>query len=178
MPASMKWVSEHKGEVLRLYRDQKNYSTPQIAKMLNTRSANITESLRRHMPEAEYAALKSLKYSASKLGSKNPMFGKHGTAHHNWKGACEDGRGYLTILWGGKRRFLHQVVMMKALGVKALPDGMAVHHIDEDPKNNALDNLALVTRAGHQRIHFLQVKDSQALSARKFKLAEALKYMT
>lgn len=178
MPASTAWVKAHGAEAVALYRARENLTTNQIAKRLGTRSANVTAALAKLLGPQEYRALKSLKYSASKIGDKNPMRGKTGEAHHNWKGECEDGRGYLTALWLGKRRPVHHIAMMQTLGVTELPADMCVHHIDGDPKNNARDNLALVTRRGHQRIHFLQEKDSAALSSRKFKLAEALRYMT
>src|SRR3990167_8949945 len=34
-----------------------------------------------------------------------------------------------------------------------IPRGMCVHHIDRNPRNNDIKNLALVTRAEHTRIH-------------------------
>jgi len=178
MPASRLWVSVHAEKVMELYRSRENLTTKQIAERLKTRDANVSAALRQNLAPEEYAALKSLKYSASKVGDKNPMKGKTREQHPNWKGECEDGRGYLTSLWNGKRHFVHHIVMMKALGVLALPTGMVVHHINDDTSDNRLDNLALLTRGGHRRVHFLQVKDSRALSSRKFKLAEALKYMT
>jgi hypothetical protein len=81
------------------------------------------------------------------------MSGKVQEEHPRWLGECEDGHGYLTTLYNGKREFVHRVVMMEALGVPSLPRNLVVHHIDGDPKNNTLDNLALVTRAGHKQIH-------------------------
>lgn len=178
MPASQVWVTANATKVLVLYRSTENLTTKQIAIRLGTREGNVTAALRARMAPEEYRALKSLKYSASKIGDKNPMTGKNGTAHHGWKGECSDGRGYLTILWAGRRRFVHAVVMMKALGISSLPRGMVVHHINEDPTDNRLDNLALATRAGHRRIHFLQEKDSASLSSRKLTVAAALRYMT
>ncbi len=178
MPASQDWVKVHGSEAVALYRSRENLTVRQIALRMGTREPNISAALRELLSVDEYRALKSLKYSASKIGDKNPMRGKTGKQHHNWVGETEDGNGYLKALWNGRRTFVHHIVMMKALGVLALPVGMDVHHVDENPKNNALDNLALVTKTGHRRIHFLQAKDSKALSARKFKLAEALKYMT
>jgi hypothetical protein len=178
MPASKKWVAEHGDAVVHLYRSRENLTTKQIAAVFLTREANVSAALRLFLPAEAYSALKSVKYSASKMGDKNPMRGKTGEQHHNWVGETEDGRGYLKALWHGRRTFVHHIVMMRALGILALPVWAEVHHIDEDKKNNAIDNLALVTKAGHRRIHFLQEKDSKALSSRKFKLAEALKYMT
>lgn len=178
MSANQSWVETYGEQAADLYRSRENYTLAQIAERLGVTRQTVSTAVRKLIPPDEYRALKSLKYSASKLGDKNPMKGKTGEDHHNWKGVCDDGYGYLTTLWLGRRVFIHHVVMMEALGVTALPTGMVVHHIDGDPKNNALDNLALMTRAGHVRVHFLQVKDSASVSARKFKLAEALKSMT
>ena len=68
--------------------------------------------------------------------------------------------------------------MALALGLEELPEQFVVHHIDEDPMNNSLDNLALVTRPGHNAIHFLQVKESRALQLKQSTIAEAVKSMT
>lgn len=68
--------------------------------------------------------------------------------------------------------------MAEALSLQELPESLDVHHIDGNTKNNDLDNLALVTKAGHKRIHFMQVKDSLSLQLKKSSIADALKYMT
>ena len=46
----------------------------------------------------------------------------------------------------------HRAVMEELLGVK-LSEGVVVHHIDGNVKNNSVDNLAVVTRGGHGRLH-------------------------
>jgi hypothetical protein len=73
---------------------------------------------------------------------------------------------------------VHRVVMAQALGLESVPDWMDVHHIDENPKNNDLDNLALATKKGHQHIHYLQEKDTASVALKKLTLREAMKYMT
>ena len=130
------------------------------------------------MSAEDLKALSRLRYSASKTGSKNPMLGKKGPKHHRWKGLCEDGHGYLTTLWKGKRIFVHHLVMMQALDLKKLPPSMVVHHIDGNKQNNELDNLALTTGKGHQQIHFLQVKDSLGVLLKRSSLADAVKLLT
>lgn len=178
MTKSKSWVPvlENQQAVLSLYRDvEKMLTVEQIAQALGTGHHNVGAVLRLCMPEAERKALAALRYSRSKAGANSPHFGKRGPEHHNWKGDCEDGRGYLTRMWHGQRTFVHQIVLMEHLGLKSLPEGMAVHHIDSNPKNNVLDNLALVTNTGHNRIHFLQVKDSAALSSRKSTLEGLLR---
>jgi hypothetical protein len=180
MSVSKSWVQNKSNQtaVLARYRSPELPRMVDIAAELGTTFHNVQAVIKTCLPEPERKALAALRYSVSKVGEKNPMHGKTGEAHHNWIGECEDGRGYLTCLWNEKRHFVHRVVMMEALGVQALPETMDVHHIDGNPKNNALDNLALVTMLGHRAIHSLQAKDSLSLALRKSTLREALKSMT
>ena len=99
--------------------------------------------------------------SLTKLGKLNPMSGKVGEQHHNYKGIIEDGKGYLMILkpeWytgrkGSKHVFYHHVVMCEYLGITEIPEGFVVHHIDQDPKNNDINNLQLMTMQAHTKLH-------------------------
>ena len=180
MSISKTWVANpaNRDAVLSLYRSADLVPTMEIARRLGTTYHNVQAVVSRYLDPAEFTALKTLRYSASKTGSKNPMFQKTGDQHHNWKGAIDDQYGYLKIMHNGKRRFVHHLVMMDALGLDELPANMVVHHIDGDKKNNDLNNLALVTNSGHQKIHYLQAKDSVDLALKKSTLAEAVKYLT
>jgi len=69
------------------------------------------------------------------------------------KGVTATATGYLKYTRGPhKHRLVHVVRMEERLGRRLLPDE-TVHHIDGDRQNNREDNLALVTRAGHCRLH-------------------------
>jgi hypothetical protein len=180
MSISKTWVANtlNVQKTVALYRDRRMLTVEQIAEKLQTTFHNVSHVLRANVPTAERKALAALRYSRSKEAEKNPMFGKCGEDHPNWIGVCEDGNGYLTILVDGVRCLLHRVIMAKALGLERLPDIFDVHHIDTDTKNNRLDNLALVTPAGHKTIHYLQAKDSKDLVLKKLKLWEATQFMT
>lgn len=180
MAISKRWIASKANcqSVLKSYRSRELPTIAQIAKKLGTTHHTVTYVLQRDMPVEERKALAKIRYSASKTGPHNPMTGLHLERHPRWKGDCEDGRGYLTRLFNNKRHFAHHVVMMEALGITVLPATMEVHHIDENPKNNALDNLALTTKKGHRAIHYLQKKDSLAVQLKKSTIADALKYMT
>ena len=52
---------------------------------------------------------------------------------------------------------LHRVVMENHLG-RLLTEDEEVHHKDENPKNNALSNLELISKSDHQRQHALKDK--------------------
>ena len=99
--------------------------------------------------------------SIRKLGNLNPMKGKTKEKHPNYKGIVEDGKGYLMILkpkWytgrkGSKHVFYHHVVMCEYLGITEIPEGFVVHHIDQDPKNNDINNLQLMTIQAHTKLH-------------------------
>lgn len=69
------------------------------------------------------------------------------------KGFSVNKDGYVKFTTGpNKDRELHVVIMEERIGRRLLPDEN-VHHIDRDPSNNSEDNLALVTKAGHGRLH-------------------------
>ncbi|HUV64222.1 MAG TPA: HNH endonuclease [Sedimentisphaerales bacterium] len=51
----------------------------------------------------------------------------------------------------GQRDFLHRVIWQQANG--PIPEGCDVHHIDEDKTNNALENLGVLPKAEHTRLH-------------------------
>lgn len=51
-----------------------------------------------------------------------------------------------------KGRLVHVVIMEKRIGRRLLGDE-CVHHIDGDRLNNDDNNLALVTKSGHARLH-------------------------
>lgn len=49
----------------------------------------------------------------------------------------------------------HNYVMEKHIG-KHIPDGYIVHHIDDNKRNNEINNLVLVTPSVHGKIHSSQ----------------------
>lgn len=71
----------------------------------------------------------------------------------NSVGVSRKTSGYVQFTRGpNKHRSEHVVVMEARLG-RPLTKDECVHHIDGDRGNNSIDNLALVTRSGHTRLH-------------------------
>lgn len=133
-----------------------------LATEVGTSYKVVQKYVAKHYSQEQRSERKRRTYRNSKLGDKNPMRGLSGEAHHNYRGGVvSDGKGYLMVLkpdWytgraGSKYVFKHVVVMCEALGLTELPDGFVVHHIDHDPTNNALNNLALLTASAHSRLH-------------------------
>jgi hypothetical protein len=177
---SKAWLTKQNlTKILERYRSRDAPTCETIAKELGTSLENIAWTVRHHMPKAEYEVLKKLRYSRSKMGEKNPMLGKRGPETPNWIGIVEDGYGYLTCLINGKRIFVHRYMMAQALGLKELPEIFDVHHINNDTRDNRLDNFALVTKVGHRTIHWLQRPDAtESLKLKKSSLWEAYQYTT
>jgi len=106
-------------------------------------------------------ARKKRTYRNSKLGSLNPMQGKNGVDHHNYKGRVDDGNGYYLVLkpgWytgrvGSKHVFEHSVVICKELGLTAVPVNSVVHHVNGDTHDNRVENLQLISASEHMKIH-------------------------
>jgi len=146
--------------ILTAYRDT-DLSKAEIAKQVGVSSSCVHDVLQVNMTSGERNKHKHRRYADSKRGNRNPMLGKVREQHHSYKGVVSDGKGYLMVLkpdWytgrkGCKHVFQHHVVMCEALGISAIPAGFHVHHIDNVPKNNSIDNLALLPAAAHRRLH-------------------------
>lgn len=132
-----------------------------IATILNYDSVALYAWYKRMFSPAFRKMRKSNNYSVSKRGDKNPMSGKFGDAHHNYKGVISDKKGYHIILkpdwYTGRKRskhvFYHHYVYCLANGLTEIPIGYDVHHKDENKLNNAIENLQLLSRSEHARLH-------------------------
>lgn len=100
-------------------------------------------------------------YQRSKLGDLNPMQGNVREAHPRYVGIVGDSKGYLMALkpdWytgraGSRHVFLHHIVVCQNMGLTCIPKGWCVHHCNENPHDNAFDNLVLMTVGDHNKWH-------------------------
>jgi len=60
---------------------------------------------------------------------------------------------YKMIQFNGKRMSEHARAMCIALNIPLIPKGFIIHHLDENKRNNDINNLALITITAHNRIH-------------------------
>lgn len=71
----------------------------------------------------------------------------------NALGISKKPNGYWEYTTGEEKgKSIHVQLVEDRIGRKLLPDE-TVHHIDRDRSNNSLDNLALMTRAAHTKLH-------------------------
>ena len=105
-------------------------------------------------------------FGVRRFGKDNPMFGVRGARCSHWKGGRRNRPdGYIRVI-APKRHphpsevkngvayiLEHRLVMEKHIG-RFLRTSEIVHHIDENPSNNRIDNLALFpSAAAHARHH-------------------------
>lgn len=153
-------------EVIHMFKDT-DISMQDLCKSVKLDYYVVLEILKINFTEEEINQRKSRRYRNSKLGDRNPMFGKRGAETSNWKGGVvPDGNGYLITRkpdwYTGRNRsdyvFYHSVIMCEALGITEIPAGFSVHHIDHNPLNNNINNLALVSMGAHSRLHAIEKK--------------------
>lgn len=81
--------------------------------------------------------------------------------HHQWKGGLFQDSGYVRInlykKFGDKRYMpgLHRYIMMQQEN-RLFSYNEVVHHIDGDKQNNVLDNLVVLSRSYHSKLHYQQ----------------------
>jgi hypothetical protein len=68
------------------------------------------------------------------------------------KGWIDQGRWFISV--DGKAKALHRYLMEAVLG-RELSSHEIVHHADHDPMNNDPENLVLLSRSEHMRVHAL-----------------------
>lgn len=81
--------------------------------------------------------------------------------HYKYKEKTYTIDGYVLILkpeWYTARKsqyraYEHHIVYCFANGLKEIPKGYCVHHIDFNKTNNTLDNLRLMTHSEHGKLH-------------------------
>jgi len=89
----------------------------------------------------------------SETGRKNMSAARIAWADRCAIGVSSKTNGYVEYTRGEhKGRSVHVVLIEQRLGRRLLPDEI-VHHIDGDRHNNNLNNLALMTREAHARLH-------------------------
>jgi hypothetical protein len=78
--------------------------------------------------------------------------------------------GYHYLWQGEDKQYVqqHRLILMDALKLKEWPENWEVHHIDGIKTNNSLDNLAIVTKIGHQLLHSQKLKKLFAWEKREF----------
>lgn len=67
---------------------------------------------------------------------------------------------YQNVTYGSQYygQYLHRLIWMKTHH-KNIPEECDIHHIDEDKTNNAPENLVLIERSFHRRLHTLGEKN-------------------
>lgn len=107
------------------------------------------KAINMHVPEAQRKVRRGANHSRSKMGSNNPMYGV--TKELNVIQRAE----YLAQFDRRANKYvaMHRLVIMDAFGLEKWPDGWEVHHINDDHRDNRLDNLSIVTKRGHQLLH-------------------------
>lgn len=156
--------------VLSTYRNT-TLTQSKVAELCCVSLGTVLEILHRELPRDEFKRLKSLRYRNSKLGDKNPAKGKHPP---NYIGDFDDGKGYKKRYVGDVQHFVHRIAVAEAIGISVgeLPSEMEVHHIDRNPLNNSLSNLALVSKVAHRKLH-AQLQESDRLQKRLAELESA-----
>ena len=143
----------------------------EIATQHNCSAWLVSEISRKYLNPEERKSLWTKRAIRSKLGNKNPMFGKCGEQHHN---AVKISRtmGYKTVFkpswWTGKskdnRIGEHIYIYCVHNNLTELPDKHIIHHKDHNIDNNSIDNLELLSISEHIKLHWRQRKEQRLSS--------------
>lgn len=133
----------------------------EVSKECNYSIGYISTIWKRNFTKEERYLRKQKHYKESKLGNKNPIFGKTGESHPNYLGEVSDCKGYVLILkpeWytgrvKSKHIFYHHYIFCKETGLTEIPKGFHIHHIDHNPLNNNISNLVLCNQTAHKKLH-------------------------
>lgn len=152
-----------RAEVTRLFTSPPYPTMVEVGVLTGQTHATVSAIVRETVPPDQLRILKVANYSKSKMGAKNPMFG----VRKQVEAILREGYRYL---WVGDDTYEpeHRRVIMDALGIATWPDGWEIHHIDSDKTNNSIDNLAVVTKRGHQLLHSQKLQKLYAWERREF----------
>jgi hypothetical protein len=102
-------------------------------------------------------------HHARAMGLRPPV--NHGAKNVNFNGGLSTSEGRWTIRCRDGTKILYARAVMSAHLKRLLASSEIVHHEDEDPTNDELSNLTIVTRAEHARIHAARRRRRKALGS-------------
>ena len=121
--------------------------------------SSVREKIRKGLTGIKRSEETRKKDSLSKIGDKNPMWGKNGEKHHNWQGG-KSFKPYTTDWTKTLRRSIRErdkyvcQFCSKQQGDIALD----VHHIDYNKKNCSPNNLITLCRTCNVKANFNKEK--------------------
>lgn len=156
-------LSDEKQKILFASFENTDLTLRQISNEIHCDYFVMLRYLREKYGQDSLDTRKARLYSISKSGSNNPHKNLLRENSKKWKGGHpDDGSGYTLVFdddnWMISRKangyvYEHQLVFLKALGLRKMPKDFVIHHIDRNKKNNQLDNLALMHKSTHARLH-------------------------
>ncbi len=158
-PSKRQYRAKLRKDVIKFWKT--NITLFKIAKILQCRQPTVKQIFTEEFGKEEVIKRSKRLYKQSKLGNKNPMKGKFGENHPNWKSRSTDKKGYFTVVkptwWAGdnkgNRVFEHHVICCKKYGLTSIPKGFEIHHVDNQGENNSPDNLLLIEKVAHRKLH-------------------------
>lgn len=141
---------------MKLYLQNIELSLEEVAKDVKVRPSVLATYIKEQEGITQFQKVSSLKrsYQKTQLHPKERVVTRRKDTQR-----YIDPKGYVLVptpAWmerENKYSYEHQVVMLKHLGLGALPSGWVVHHVNEDKTDNHLDNLALMTNSAHMAHH-------------------------
>lgn len=156
--------SVNKEDIVSLYAN--GSSIPEVSNICGKSQSAVRYHLKKEgvlRSRGDGVRLAALKGKLSHMRGKKRVFseqwrnnisvGRSKWGEENAKGISLKPNGYLEYTRGSnKGRSVHVVKMEERIGRKILSDE-CVHHIDGDKLNNNENNLALLTKSAHSRLH-------------------------
>lgn len=159
-----KVISNKSEEILNFYKN--GLSITQLSKKFKIAQSTIRFFLKRNnalrsrtegiiisAKQGRLGVLKGKKRTFTEEWKKNISISKTNWWNKNAKGYSTKKSGYVVLTRGkNKDRTFHHATLEMISGYKLSKD-MIVHHKDDNKSNNHLDNLELMTRSQHAKLH-------------------------